>query len=101
MEDELEESNKKSTAKETVHLSWKSWKDWMIEKLGRCWAFQKEDRILKENWEEKRSLLKLDDENSHWLKDFYLELENFNSNFVIICLPLGSEEKDRCHHVDL
>ena len=38
-------------------------------------------------------MLKLDDENSHWLKDFYLELENFNSNLVINILPLGSEEK--------
>ena len=33
MGDDLEESNKKSTAKETVHLSWKRWKDWRIEKF--------------------------------------------------------------------
>ena len=45
MEDELEESNKKSTAKETVHLPWKKWKDRKIEKLGDV-ELSKKDEII-------------------------------------------------------
>ena len=74
MGDDLEESNKKSTAKETVHLSWKRWKDWMIEKLGDVEFWEKngkrKDRFEKlgdvEFWRKNRKrkdcFWKLDDE---------------------------------------